>query len=258
MEGYDADGGTATAQISNLSTRSLAGTGASVLTIGFAITGDASKTVLIRAVGPTLGGFGVAGAVANPQLRLFSSRSNELGFNDDWFPAANWSEAFASVGAFSLGSASRDAALLVSLPAGTYTAQASGVNNTTGVALIEIYDVPAAPAGAFVFRPVENTVPGDFPRAGSIATQATVISQARPAYPFELRRIGATGEALVQLAIGTDGRVTDTVVLRSHDIQFADAAAAAVRQWTFTPARNAAGQPVIQINQVPIIFTLSG
>src|SRR6185295_221269 len=99
-----------------------------------------------------------------------------------------------------------------------------GVNNTSGVALIEIYDVPAAPSGAFVFRPVENTVPASFPRGESSTTTATVTSQARPTYPFDLRRIGAGGEALVQFAIGTDGRVIDAVVLRSHDIQFADAA----------------------------------
>jgi TonB family protein len=259
VEGYDADTGNPTARLSNVSTRSTAGTGAAVLTIGFGISGDTPKTVLIRAVGPTLAGFGVGGTLANPQLRLFSSRNNELGYNDDWLVAASWSPAFASVGAFSLGSTTtRDAALLVSLPPGSYTAQASGVGGTSGVALIEVYDVPAPPAGSFVFRPVENTAPADFPRGGPSAAQAMVIVQPRPAYPFEARRAGVTGEALVQFAVGTDGRVFEALVLRSNDIEFADAALAAVRQWTFQPARNAAGQPIITVFQVPIVFTLNG
>jgi TonB family protein len=259
VEGYDVDAGTPTAQLSNISTRSTAGTGAAVLTIGFGISGDTPKTVLIRAVGPTLAGFGVGGTLANPQLRLFSARNNELGYNDDWLVAASWAPAFASVGAFSLGNTTTpDAALLVSLPPGSYTAQASGVGGTSGVALIEVYDVPAPPAAAFVFRPVENTVPADFPRSQTAATNAVVTSQARPTYPFEARRASVTGEALVQFAVGVDGRVTDAVVLRSHDIEFANAALVAVRQWTFQPARNAAGQPIIAIFQVPIVFTLNG
>ncbi len=259
VEGYDADPGAPTARISNISTRSTAGTGAAVLTIGFGITGDTPKTVLIRAVGPTLSAFGVTGTLANPQLRLFSSRARELGYNDDWLTGAGWGPAFTSVGAFSLGNTTtRDAVLIVSLPPGSYTAQASGVGNTSGVALIEVYDMPATPPNTFVFRPVENAVPADFPRGATGGTGIAALTQARPTYPFEARRAGATGEALVQFAVGVDGRVTDALVLRSHDIEFAEAALVAVRQWTFNPGRNAAGQPVITVLQVPIVFTLNG
>lgn len=259
VEGYDTDTGTPAAQLSNVSTRSIAGTGAAVLTIGFAIAGDTPKTVLIRAVGPTLASFGVPGALSNPQVRLFSSRNTELVDNDDWLVAASWSPVFATAGAFSLGNTgTRDAALVVNLAPGSYTAQASGVGATTGIALLEVYDVPSPPAGAFVFRPVENTVPADFPRSTNVATNARPTFQARPQYPFEARRAGISGEALVQFAVGTDGRVMTAVVLRSADIEFAQAALAAVRQWLFEPARNAAGDPVITIFQVPIVFTITG
>ncbi len=259
VEGYDADPGTPTAHLSNISTRSTAGTGAAVLTIGFGISGDTPKTVLIRAVGPTLGAFGVTGALANPQLRLFSSRATELGYNDDWLTGAGWSQAFASVGAFPLGNATtRDAVLVVRLPPGSYTAQASGVGNTSGVALIEVYDLPAAPPGSFVFRPVENTVPADFPRGAVGGTGLSVIFQARPTYPFEARRAGVTGEVLVQFAVNEEGLVSHAVALRAPDVEFADSALAAVRQWRFQPARNAAGQPVVTVLQVPIVFTLNG
>lgn len=259
VEGYDADSGTPTAYLSNISTRSLAGTGASVLTIGFAITGDTAKTVLIRAVGPALGAFGVGGALANPQLRLYSSRNNELGYNDDWFPDAGWSVAYANVGAFSLGNTTtRDAALVVRLAPGSYTAQASGIGGTSGVALIEVYDMPAPPSGIYVFQPVENTVPANYPRTVGGTVTPVVTSQARPVYPFEMRRIGAGGEAYIQFVVGIDGRVSDAIVLRSHDVQFAEAALAAVRQWIFQPGRTATGQPSPTVMQVPIIFQING
>jgi TonB family protein len=256
VEGYDVDGATPTAQFNNISTRSIAGTGASVLTLGFAISGDGPKTVLIRAVGPTLTGFGVADTLPNPQLRLFSSRRNELGFNNDWL--SNWSAAFSSVGAFPLASGGRDAALLVSLPPGTYTAQASDVGNTSGVALIEIYDVPNPPASSFIFQPVENNVPAGYPVTVGVVNTPTVLTQARPVYPFEARRAGAEGEALIQFVVQPDGRVSDAFAVRAHDIAFAEAGLAAVRQWTFQPGRNAAGQAVLTVLQVPIVFTLNG
>jgi TonB family protein len=270
VEGYEVPGAAATAPITNLSTRSLAGTGASVLTIGFAITGDVRKTVLIRAVGPTLGSFGVGGTLANPQLRLFSSRNAELGYNDDWLTAtaAGWSAAYASVGAFSLGNAStRDAALLVSLPPGSYTAQASGVGSTSGVALIEIYDVPALPAASFVFQPQENAVPAGFGSGSTgasapptdisrVNTVPAVVTQARPVYPFELRLVGATGDALIQFIVDIDGTVSEAFIVRTHDIRLGESALAAVRQWTFQPGR-VNGQAVRTVMQVPIVYTLN-
>ena len=66
----------------------------------------------------------------------------QINQNDDWGGSGSLSSAFASVGAFTLPAASKDAALLVTLAPGTYTAQVSGVNNTTGVALVELYEIP--------------------------------------------------------------------------------------------------------------------
>jgi TonB family protein len=258
VEAYDADTGTPAAHISNVSARSLAGTGAAVLTVGFAIAGDTRKTVLIRAVGPALAAFGVNGALANPTLRLVSSRGTELGVNDDWPAAAGWGAAFTGVGAFQLSASSRDAALLVSLAPGTYTAQASGVGGTSGVALIEVYDVAAPPPTAYVLQPVENTA-APFPRTPTVsaAVNPAVLTQARPAYPFELRRAGLTGEVLIDFIVEPTGRVSGAYARRAPDVQFADAAIAAVSAWTFRPGTNAAGQPVAVNFQVPIVFTLN-
>ena len=118
----------------------------SVAITGVVLQGDAPKAMLVRAVGPALGAFGVAGALANPHLRLF--RGTELiGENDDWGQGAGSdasaiAAAAAKTGAFALPAGSRDAAILLTLPAGAYSAHVSGANNTTGIALVEIYEVP--------------------------------------------------------------------------------------------------------------------
>lgn len=113
------------------------------LTVGFVIDGTAQKKVLIRAVGPTLSGapFNVAGAVADPQLTLFSGL-NSIAGNDNWNGTAELTAAFTQVGAFALPATSRDAALLATLSPGAYTVEVAGVNNTTGVAIVEVYEVP--------------------------------------------------------------------------------------------------------------------
>jgi hypothetical protein len=113
------------------------------LTAGFVIDGTGSKRVLIRAVGPTIGGapFNVGGVVADPQLTLFSGQSS-IGSNDNWGGTAALTAAFTQVGAFALPATSRDAAVLVTLQTGAYTVQVNGVGGTTGVAIVEVYEVP--------------------------------------------------------------------------------------------------------------------
>ena len=113
------------------------------LTAGFVVGGSASKTVLIRAIGPTLASFGVGDTVADPQLALFNSASAKIGENDNWGGTAALTAVFDSVGAFRLSPpTSRDAALVVTLAPGNYSVQVSGVANTTGTALVEVYEVP--------------------------------------------------------------------------------------------------------------------
>jgi hypothetical protein len=124
----------------NVSVLKNLGTG---LTAGFVIDGSGAKRVLIRAVGPTIGAapFNVPGAVADPQMTLFSGQTS-IGTNDNWGGTAELTAAFAQVGAFALPAASRDAALLATLQPGNYTVQVSGVGGTTGVAIVEVYEVP--------------------------------------------------------------------------------------------------------------------
>jgi hypothetical protein len=139
FEAYDAGTGTE-ARLVNLSARNLVGTGANVLIVGFTVGGSGQKNVLLRAAGPALGALGVAGALADPKLELFDSAQRKIAENDDATPAAR--AAFAAVGAFPFAPDSKDAAFLVSLNPGGYTLVVSGVANSTGQALAEVYEAP--------------------------------------------------------------------------------------------------------------------
>ena len=140
VEGYDS-GSNASARLVNLSARNLVGTGENLLIAGFNVAGAGTQRVLIRAIGPALGAFGVAAPLADPRLEIFSSGGVKIGEADNWDAAL--ATTFASAGAFALPANSRDAATVLTLPAGaSYTVQVSGVNGTTGEALIEVYALP--------------------------------------------------------------------------------------------------------------------
>jgi hypothetical protein len=131
----------------NLSSRAQVGTGTNLLIAGFVVGGSTSETVLIRGSGPALTPFGVPGTLTDPQLQLFRSNadgtSTLLQSNSGWGGSAQIAATAAAVGAFSWGStATQDAAILVTLPPGSYTAEVSGLGGDSGVALIEVYEVP--------------------------------------------------------------------------------------------------------------------
>lgn len=142
VELYDAAAGTS-ARLTNVSARTHVGTGGDILIAGFNIQGTGKRRLLIRAVGPTLGLFGVPGTLADPKLEIYKSEnstSTKIAENDNWVASA--SATFASVGAFQLNPGSADAALVIELDPGSYTAQITGVGDTTGVALVEVYELP--------------------------------------------------------------------------------------------------------------------
>ena len=145
VEFYDADTvSSPSARLINLSARANVGTGNNVLIGGFAIGGNTADTVLIRAVGPGLADTvpSLAGStLSQPILTLFSG-GNPIFSNTGWGGDPTIASTFTTVGAFSLNPAHADSALLVTLPPGNYTAQVSGLNGGTGIALVEIYEVP--------------------------------------------------------------------------------------------------------------------
>ena len=138
LEVYDASTA-GTMSVVNASTRAFVGTGDLVLIPGFTISGPGTLRLLIRAVGPTLASFGLGGVLADPTITLYRG-ATALATNDNWFTAD--AAAMTTVGAFALPPGSKDAALVSTLAAGSYTAVVSGVGNTTGTALVELYVIP--------------------------------------------------------------------------------------------------------------------
>lgn len=129
-------------RILNFSARAQVGVGSEALIAGFTITGNISKRILIRAVGPTLTGFGITGALADSILEVFRG-TTLIGRNDDWGGTSMLTTAFTQAGAFPFGSpTSRESALVLTLPPGVYSARVSGYGNSTGVALLELYELP--------------------------------------------------------------------------------------------------------------------
>jgi formylglycine-generating enzyme required for sulfatase activity len=137
-------------------------------TIGFYVDGVGTKNVLVRAIGPTLGSaFGLAGAVNDPQLTLYSGQT-AIGSNDNWGGAAALKAVFASAGAFALPDGSRDAAAVVALQPGGYTVVVSGVGNTGGITLVEVYELaesvvlpPVVAPSSFALIPAGTFTMGD-------------------------------------------------------------------------------------------------
>ncbi|MBL9201349.1 MAG: immunoglobulin domain-containing protein [Opitutaceae bacterium] len=142
VEVYDLSGANPGQKLLNISTRAGAGTAENQLIAGFVIPAGTAKRVLVRGVGPGLAAFGLTGTLAQPVLTL-SSGGTTVATNTNWSTSADSAtirDASAQVGAFPL--VTNDSAVIVTLPPGNYTAQVTGVNSTTGLALIEVYELP--------------------------------------------------------------------------------------------------------------------
>ncbi|MBL9187699.1 MAG: hypothetical protein JNK23_09490 [Opitutaceae bacterium] len=125
----------------NLSVQTRVEPGAPVIA-GFALGGAEPRRVLVRAVGPSLGAFGVGGTLADPQLALMRGQER-IAENNDWAGLASIRTAFELVGAFAFSSPdSKDAALIANLAPGPYTVQITGATGTAGLVLVEVYELP--------------------------------------------------------------------------------------------------------------------
>jgi uncharacterized delta-60 repeat protein len=147
-------------ELVNLSTRALCLTGDGVLVPGFVVEGTATKRLLLRAVGSTLGlaPFGLTGVLPNPRMTL--KRRNDAGVfedvasNNDWGANANVDDILATaarLSAFALNDP-REAALLLDVVPGQYTVIADDVAGASGTAIVEIYDADETPSGARVIN----------------------------------------------------------------------------------------------------------
>jgi plastocyanin/uncharacterized protein YggT (Ycf19 family) len=139
-----------TSILANISTRSFVQTSDNVMIGGFIVQGSQPKRVIIRAIGPELTGFGVPNALANPTLELHNGAGALIGFNDNWQTTViggviTHDQVQEIINSGRAPADMSESAIIADLPAGNYTAIVRGLNSTTGVALVEVYDLSPNP-----------------------------------------------------------------------------------------------------------------
>jgi hypothetical protein len=144
VEVYSLEEETGTAgRLVNVSIRGMAGFGNDVLIGGFVVGGTQNKRVLVRAAGPAIAGV-VPGAIADPRLAVFREQTDEtrpVAENDDWEATPELVAAATRVGAFDFEPGSADAAVLLDLEPGVYTAVVGPGSGQAGAVLLEVYEV---------------------------------------------------------------------------------------------------------------------
>ncbi|MGI9086739.1 MAG: matrixin family metalloprotease [Chthoniobacterales bacterium] len=135
VEGYELD--TPTTRLVNLSTRGRIGLNDEVLIGGLIVQGSAPKKVIVRALGPSLAGF-VNGALADPVLEMYNNSGTLIASNDNWSTSSQSAEIIATTVP---PPNNLESAIVTTLPPGSYTAIVRGVNATSGVGLVEVYDL---------------------------------------------------------------------------------------------------------------------
>jgi hypothetical protein len=120
----------------------MVGSGANALIGGFIVTGSESKAVVLRALGPSLGSTGISGALADPVLTLYNASGTPIATNDNWQTGQQASQITAEGLAPTVPA---ESAIRETLAPASYTAVVTGKNETSGVALVEMYDL--SPSG---------------------------------------------------------------------------------------------------------------
>ncbi len=139
IEVYDLSAA-APARLANISTRALTGTGNNIIIAGFTLGNQAGNdTIVVRGIGPSLADAGVSNPLANPTLELRSQNGTLVVANDNW--QQDSAQAAELTANHLAPSHELEAAILKAMPPGAYTALLMGAGNTTGIGLIEIYDL---------------------------------------------------------------------------------------------------------------------
>jgi glucose/arabinose dehydrogenase len=169
------------------------------LIAGFVVGPGSPKRMLVRAAGPALAGFGVAGALADPVLTVFGPDSSTriAASNDNWTgarpspAAAEFSALFDSVGAFRFAVGSADAALVADFAPGAYTAQVTGADGTPGIALVEIYAADGASAAPGTARLVNTAIRAHVGTGAGVLIPGLVVGPGAPQTVL-VRAVGPT------------------------------------------------------------------
>ncbi len=232
-------------RLGNISTRMQVLTGNNVMIAGFVIGGSTSKTVVVRARGPSLIPFGISNALANPTLQLVrSSDSAVLATNDDWQSAGNASAVTASGFA---PSNSLESAILMTLPPGAYTAIVQGVGGTTGVGIVEVFEVDAPGVPLINISTRGQVLTGNNVMIGGFVVQGsgpqTVVVRARGPSLVPFGITNALPNPTLQLV-----RSSDSMVLATNDDWQTAGNAAAITSSGFAPSNSLESAILITLN----------
>src|SRR6266496_108374 len=149
-------------QALNLSTRGLVSVGDNVLIGGFIVTGTEPKRMVLRALGPSLSGFGLSDVLADPVLSVYNSSGTLIATNDNWQSDPGQVEITAN----GLAPANpSESALLQTLAPGAYTVIVTGKDSTPGISLVELYDL----------SPLSNSKLSNMSTRGSVGTGDSVL-----------------------------------------------------------------------------------
>jgi hypothetical protein len=238
-------------RLANISTRLQVLTGDDVMIGGFIIGGSAPKTVVVRARGPSLAQFGVTGLLANPQLQLFSGPT-VIASNDNWLSAAN-SAAIQAAG-FAPGDTS-EAAIMMTLNPGAYTAIVSGVAQGTGVGIVEVFEVDAVTVPLINIATRGRVQTGDNVMIGGFIIQGdgpqTVVVRARGPSLAQFGVPGLLANPQLQLFSGP------TVIGSNDDWQQAGNANA-IQAAGFAPSDNRESAIMMTLNPGAYTAIVSG
>jgi glucuronoarabinoxylan endo-1,4-beta-xylanase len=205
---------TAPTQLINISMRSPVGTGDNVQIAGFVIEGSGTKQVLIRAAGPALGSsFGLTGVLTDPVIEVHD-RTSVIASNDDWEPSLK--PIFDAVSAFGWQTGSKDAAVVVPLGPGLYSAVVRGQNGGTGLAIVEVYDAGGPSSARIVNLSARSAVGtgdnlqiGGFVLSGDV-DRTVVLRATGPTLHKAFRMSGTLVDPVIELHRQGDARILAT------------------------------------------------
>jgi hypothetical protein len=150
-------------QARNLSARGFVSGGDNVLIGGFIISGTEPKTIVLRALGPSLSAFGLPDVLGDPVLSVYDSSHTLVATNDDW--QTDIGASFIVGNALAPGNPSESATLLQNLAPGAYTVVVTGKGSTPGIGLVELYDL----------WPISNSTIANLSSRASVGTGDNVL-----------------------------------------------------------------------------------
>ena len=201
-------------KLTNVSTRAFVGSGYQTLTGGFVVQGPGSKRVLVRAPGPSIGAapFNVPGALTDSVLRVNEIGVGLAGENNDWnLPANNGAVVAAAgqnVGAFAFANGSKDAALVLELNPGLYTAEVTGAHGAEGIALIEAYEMGGGAESRVINLSTRAYASAETPIIAGFVVQADEGKATMPKKMF----IRVRGPSLVNYGLPADAVMNDPTI----------------------------------------------